>query len=459
VPAKNSRYLAGTELQEIKSAPATQLADSSAAELLAELSRVKKHRDSFPLVATVSVFFVARLLVSIVWWQTAVAFVAALAVSVWARNNDVTNGTAVLNYSIAGSTDAAFTKVKAALQDLSRCQRLWHLDASAITTDWKRNAGAASTERRSPAGISASVPPRVQCNLETPMLSTGKKSLYFFPDRVLVYDSSGIGAVSYSTLEISAAPVRYIEDESVPTDALNVGATWRYVNRDGGPDRRFNNNRQLPILLYGQIGFKSSDGLNEVFKCSAHTASAQFASQMNSVREELKGHVGANQDFELSFASANGSENRTTTIFLSTAVLIMVALFFFLPWPNGFPGDEQIQQSQLAAEQQHQIEVRKEFASGLAGHLPFTNSNIAVSSADEILVFSFDKEGPKSALRDGVEPFDKKLFFSHFLERDSETELCGLGFRTFDVIRNNKPANIVRLDCPTTQAAGNQSPK
>src|SRR3954468_24520892 len=29
-----------------------------------------------------------------------------------------------------------------------------------------------------------------------------------------------------------------------------IGSTWRFVRRDGGPDRRFNNNRQLPILRY-----------------------------------------------------------------------------------------------------------------------------------------------------------------------------------------------------------------
>jgi hypothetical protein len=447
--------LAGTELQEIASAPATQLADSSAVELLNELNRVKKHRDLFPLVAIVSVFFVARLLVSVAWWQTVLAFIAAFTLSIWARNNDVTNGTAVLNYSIAGQTDATFAKLRTALQDLSKCQRLWHVDASAITNDWKRNAGAVSTERRSPASISTSMPARIQCNLETPMLATGTKSLYFFPDRVLVYDSSGIGAVSYSTLDVSATQVRFIEDESVPSDALNIGATWRYVNRDGGPDRRFNNNRQLPILLYGQIGFRSSDGLNELFKCSAHAAGAQFASQMNSIRQESKGHVGGSHDFELSFASANGSGSRTTSIFLWIAVLLMVAFLFFLPWPYGFPGEEQIHQSQVAAQEQHRIEVRKEFTSRLAGRPPLTDSNITVSSADDILVFSFDKEGPKSALRDGVEPFDKKLFFSHFLKRDPETDLCGLGFRTLDVIRNNKPANIVKLDCPTSPTSSN----
>jgi len=35
-----------------------------------------------------------------------------------------------------------------------------------------------------------SCPPKVQCNLEVPTLKAGKATLYFFPDRLLVYDSA-----------------------------------------------------------------------------------------------------------------------------------------------------------------------------------------------------------------------------------------------------------------------------
>lgn len=46
---------------------------------------------------------------------------------------------------------------------------------------------------------------------------------------------------------------RFIEEETPPADAAVVDQTWRQVNRKGGPDRRFNNNRELPIgRLYGK---------------------------------------------------------------------------------------------------------------------------------------------------------------------------------------------------------------
>jgi hypothetical protein len=61
---------------------------------------------------------------------------------------------------------------------------------------------------------------------------------------------------------------RFIEDSSVPADAKVVDSTWRYVNKSGGPDRRFGNNPQLPIVLYDEVRLASQSGLNEMFQIS-----------------------------------------------------------------------------------------------------------------------------------------------------------------------------------------------
>lgn len=88
--------------------------------------------------------------------------------------------------------------------------------------------------------------------------------MHFFPDRVLIYDAAGVGAVSYQTLLVTVRDRRFIEDETVPSDALIVDKTWKYVNKSGGPDRRFKNNHELPICLYQEMTFTSSTGLNEL---------------------------------------------------------------------------------------------------------------------------------------------------------------------------------------------------
>ena len=94
---------------------------------------------------------------------------------------------------------------------------------------------------------------------------------------VLVYETAGVGAVSYSELAVRVSSQRFIEDETVPSDTKVVGETWRYVNKNGGPDRRFNNNRKIPIVLYEDVDLSSESGLRERIELSRVGGSAGFA--------------------------------------------------------------------------------------------------------------------------------------------------------------------------------------
>jgi DnaJ-domain-containing protein 1 len=58
-----------------------------------------------------------------------------------------------------------------------------------------------------------------------------------------------------------------------------IGTTWRYVNKKGGPDLRFNDNRQIPIYRYGQVDL--SCGSWRLHLClSRADAAGQFAIAM-----------------------------------------------------------------------------------------------------------------------------------------------------------------------------------
>lgn len=50
-------------------------------------------------------------------------------------------------------------------------------------------------------------------------------------------------ACSYANLNTESFSAQFIEQESVPRDATVVDHTWQYVNKKGGPDRRFNSSR------------------------------------------------------------------------------------------------------------------------------------------------------------------------------------------------------------------------
>jgi len=275
----------GDTLQEISSKSALEMADSSACDLLTELNRVKNRTARLPIAVAAGLIVICWSgLVGAESWLVALELLATIIVALYARNSDVLNGTAILNYSLEGEAAQAFEKLQAPFRQLATCHMVWHVNAAG-RADAKRNAGATTNLQRTEVQPSFSRPPRVQCNLEVPTLNCGRTILYFFPDRLLVYDSAGVGAVAYSELNIDVQESRFVEHGRLPNDSRQVGTTWQYVNKKGGPDRRFNNNRQIPVMQYGVIAFSSNSGLQAMFMCSRPETANQFRELLSGLQK------------------------------------------------------------------------------------------------------------------------------------------------------------------------------
>lgn len=68
--------------------------------------------------------------------------------------------------------------------------------------------------------------------------------------------------MSYSDVTTSVYVQHFIEREVVPKDAQVVDHTWQHVNKSGGPDKRFQNNKKIPVCLYGGMEVRAAAGLN-----------------------------------------------------------------------------------------------------------------------------------------------------------------------------------------------------
>jgi len=55
------------------------------------------------------------------------------------------------------------------------------------------------------------------------------------------------------------------------------------VNKKGGPDRRFKDNREPPVCLYDGLSLQSVTGLHEVIQVSRSGVSAGFAEAIRSL--------------------------------------------------------------------------------------------------------------------------------------------------------------------------------
>jgi len=163
---------------------------------------------------------------------------------------------------------ARYQKLHDAFETLRGTGRAWHLEAAGAVTERKYHAGATAVVARKGISLAARAIPHLKTNVEIPVIPVGRQLLAFMPDRLLVFDSKAFGAVPYSDLVVDVQPSRFIEAETLPRDAQVVGQTWKYVNKKGGPDRRFKDNRELPVVLYEELRFSSNSGLNEVIQVS-----------------------------------------------------------------------------------------------------------------------------------------------------------------------------------------------
>ena len=275
--------------QEIKSSPAAALTDSSATELLQELNRVKKRPDRFLIVIILGAAATILLLaLQTTTWIVTLAAITITALAVYARHTDVLNGTAILNYALEPDAANEYSKLQAPFRQLAGCEKVWHIDATAHTSDTKHHAGASVGMDRKETQPRFSKPPKVQCNIDVPVLQTKDVTLYFFPDRLLVYDAAGVGSVSYANLEVEGGENRFVENESVPRDSRQMDRTWQYVNKKGGPDRRFAHNREFPIMQYGLLGFSSAQGLKAIFMCSRGNVPLQFVAAFTDAKSTGK---------------------------------------------------------------------------------------------------------------------------------------------------------------------------
>jgi hypothetical protein len=264
-------------LQEIVSGSALLMADSSSADLLKELNTKRNKVRLWPIALTVTVLAILiTMTADAPNWVSVLVAIAGLASTVAGGVFDQMSKTVVLFYNLDSEAAEKYQKLHDTFDRLSQCERKWRIEAKGSTLDWKRNAGARSLVRRRTVRLLKTQPPYVKTNISVPTIPLGRQTLFFFPDRLLVFESKAVGAVGYDSLALEIDRSNFIEDEGVPSDSAVVGSTWRFVNKSGGPDRRFNNNRQIPIVTYEYAHFTSPTGLNELVSLSKTGVSESF---------------------------------------------------------------------------------------------------------------------------------------------------------------------------------------
>lgn len=242
-----------------------ELQDSTSDALLQSMNEQRHKTDLWPFALVgLGALFLFLLSAGAEWPQGVHLGILAVFIGVvlWVRWRDKMRKLTVLFYEPDAASNELYSALASGLQHAAGAVKLKSVANTSQYGDTKYSAGASEGVKFASASLFLGQAPGVVANVDVPILKAAKTLLAFYPDRVLAFQGKAVGAVSYQRLQAASVATRFIEHESVPSDARVVDRTWQYVNKKGGPDKRFKNNRELPVCAYNQFNLSTPNGLD-----------------------------------------------------------------------------------------------------------------------------------------------------------------------------------------------------
>ncbi|ASZ12496.1 hypothetical protein KTO58_12095 [Chitinophaga pendula] len=160
-----------------------------------------------------------------------------------------------------------YNNINKAFELLTYSKKKWDFTSSKRNNMVADRTAASQSVTRSEISISYSSLPIIK-STESALCfhNMNGGDLYFYPGFLIVYESKvRFDLINYSDLLVECREQQFIESENVPDDAQVVDHTWHKVNKDGSRDKRFSDNYQIPVALYGKLKMTTKGGLNEVY--------------------------------------------------------------------------------------------------------------------------------------------------------------------------------------------------
>ncbi len=158
------------------------------------------------------------------------------------------------------SIDDRFSALQASLQNLSKASDIRYVVAVRGNDDPKSHGGFNPIIEKKQARVKRLEPPFIDTNVAIWGIDVDSLKILFFPDTLLILRRKQYQAVPYDSLSVDFSTITSL-DFFTPRDAEIVGYTWTHTNVNGGPDRRYSKNWQVPITLYALVSIDSSSGL------------------------------------------------------------------------------------------------------------------------------------------------------------------------------------------------------
>lgn len=200
----------------------------------------------------------------------------------------------ILHLVHAGSKGAVATlweRVFLSGLEAVQSRQVWDVVGQAAVDRQRERTTASTSIERTEVRCSEGNPGFLGCDRRVLCFGNANgKPLFLFPTFLMVgTDPATCTVIDLGRLQVEIESVRFHETGVLPTDATRVGSTWKYANRDGGPDRRFVDNCQIPIARYIKLSLSTSTGLRESYMFSNAAAGERFGMALQALVAKLRG--------------------------------------------------------------------------------------------------------------------------------------------------------------------------
>ena len=194
-----------------------------------------------------------------------------------------------VDFSIDHAAWLSYEELCRAFDQVSLSDGIWDITTIAGVDRVTTRSAASTALNRVPVKFGFEDSDLIRSKFRAMRLQSAEgRDLRLYPGfAMMLGEKQEFALIEHKELDCRIAPLNFIEEDAVPRDAEQIGAVWKKSNKDGSPDKRFNNNYQIPLLKYAGLSFSSPTGIREVYQVSNYAKAYGFAEALANHRRSI----------------------------------------------------------------------------------------------------------------------------------------------------------------------------
>jgi hypothetical protein len=197
--------------------------------------------------------------------------------------SSIASSSVPLGIDMDDDIEDAYEQLLSAFEDLTSSQYIWDVTSASDVDKIKLRSVASSAITRTRTRFSFAHVPGIDSDSPAfHLVNANGADIYIYPGFFVMFENpERLGIVELSKLRVLFERTGFLEQENMPQDSRRISEVWERANKDGSRDKRFSDNRLLPVMEYGEITFKSKTGIYEKYMISNCQYADNFVNALN----------------------------------------------------------------------------------------------------------------------------------------------------------------------------------